>query len=69
MIPPSPALELQVLETLDIIAEMAGATLGPGGRQVVIERGEIGMKPIITKDGVTVVKALGFTDAVQHLLS
>lgn len=68
MIPQSPELEEQVLNTLDYIAQMVGRTLGPGGRQVVIERPEVGMKPIITKDGVTVVKHLGFDNAVQHLI-
>lgn len=68
MIPPSEKLDEQVLFTLESIAQMAGATLGPGGRQVLIERAEMGMKPIMTKDGVTVVKNLGFRSAIKQLI-
>ena len=57
-----------VVETLDHMARMAGRTLGPGGRQVLIERPEMGMKPIMTKDGVTVIKNLGYTDSVKQLI-
>lgn len=68
MIGPGDHLNYSLISTLDTIAEMVGATLGPGGRQVLIERPEIGMKPIITKDGVTVMKHLGFADATQQLI-
>lgn len=68
MIPSGEKLESEVLTTLDHIAQMVGATLGPGGRQVLIERPEIGMKPIITKDGVTVIKHLGYQEAAKQLI-
>jgi chaperonin GroEL len=68
MIGTSEVLESVVLKTLAHIANMAGATLGPGGRQVLIERPEMGMKPILTKDGVTVIKNLGYDDAIQQLV-
>lgn len=68
MIPPSKDLDEVVLKTLERISEMAGATLGPGGKQVLIDRPEVGMKPIMTKDGVTVVKNLGFDSGVQQLI-
>lgn len=68
MIPPSSRLDQTVLMTLEDIAVMVGATLGPGGRQVLIERAEMNMKPIMTKDGVTVVKNLGFREAVRQLI-
>jgi chaperonin GroEL len=68
MIGPSERLNHKLISTLATIADMVGATLGPGGRQVLIERPEIGMKPIITKDGVTVMKHLGFADATQQLI-
>lgn len=61
-------LNTLVLETLTHMASMAGSTLGPGGRQVLIERPEMGMKPIITKDGVTVIKNLGYADSVKQLI-
>lgn len=68
MIPSSSELDEKVLTTLEWISQMAGVTLGPGGRQVLIERPEMGMKPIMTKDGVTVVKNLGFRGATKQLI-
>jgi chaperonin GroEL len=68
MMPDSDELRSKVLDTLGMIAKMAGATLGPGGKQVLIERPEMNMKPIITKDGVTVVKNLGFDEAASQLI-
>lgn len=68
MIPSSDELTNATTETLDHMAKMAGVTLGPGGRLVAIERPEINMKPIITKDGVTVIKSLGFDNPVQQLI-
>jgi chaperonin GroEL len=68
MIPSSERLTNEVVDTLSMMASMAGQTLGPGGRQVLIERQEINMKPIVTKDGVTVIKNLGFDDPVRQLI-
>lgn len=62
------ALSEMVTETLDHMAAMAGGTLGPGGRQVLIERPEMGVKPIITKDGVTVIKNLGYSNPSKQLI-
>jgi len=50
-----------VADTLDTMATICGSTLGPSGRTVLIERD--GMSPIASKDGATVVKALGLSDA------
>jgi chaperonin GroEL len=66
--PKGAALTKIVLNTTKTIADVVGATLGPGGAQVLIERFEHDMPPIVTKDGVTVFKALGFTDAAQHVI-
>lgn len=68
MIPGGADLGKTVLDTLEHISNMVGITLGPGGRQVLIERPEMNMKPIITKDGVTVIKNLGFKDSVRQLI-
>lgn len=48
------------------MADIVGATLGPSGRTVLIERD--GMPPLITKDGVTVAKALGCADAATNII-
>lgn len=59
-------LKSTVAETLDKMATITGATLGPGGRAVLIERD--GMAPIATKDGATVVKALGVANAEANTI-
>lgn len=57
-----------VLQAMERVSEIVGATLGPGGRPVLIERQEYGLSPILTKDGVTVYKSLGFRDAAFDLV-
>ena len=55
-----------VSSTLDTMAKVVGATLGPGGRPVLIERD--GLAPLVTKDGVTVAKSLGMSDASKNIV-
>lgn len=55
-----------VVDTLDKMATITAATLGPGGRAVLIERD--GMAPIATKDGCTVVKSLGLAEAEANTI-
>ncbi len=55
-----------VLDTIDTMATAVGATLGPGGRPVLIERD--GLAPLITKDGVTVAKSLGMDKAENNIV-
>ena len=50
------------LETLKTIVDMVGGTYGPGGCPVGIERYEHDLGPFVTKDGVTVLKNMGFAD-------
>src|ERR1051326_3369396 len=68
MTPSSSKLTGVVMETLDMMARMAGENLGPGRKQGLLERAEINMKPIVTKDGVTVIKNLGFDDPTRQLI-
>lgn len=49
-----------VEETLTEVAQIVGSTLGPGGRPVLIERQETGLPASLSKDGVTVYRALGY---------
>lgn len=63
-----PSLQRTISETLKLCSDLVGATLGPGGMSVVIERQEENLPPIITKDGVTVFRALGFEDSACHVL-
>jgi chaperonin GroEL len=60
------SLEEIVVDTLTRMANIAGKTLGPGGRAVLIERE--GLPPLITKDGVTVIKALGLPTSTANII-
>ena len=55
-----------VSETISEMANIVGATLGPGGRPVILERD--GMSPLVTKDGVTVAKTLGMASAEANII-
>lgn len=63
------ALDRTILSTMKTISDIVGATLGPGGRQVLIERQEYNLPPMVTKDGVTVFRSLGFDEpAAQSIM-
>ena len=55
----------QLATGVDKLADAVTATLGPSGRNVIIEQ-ETGM-PASTKDGVTVAKSIEFKDKVENL--
>ena len=55
-----------VVQTIDKMATVVGATLGPGGRAVLLERD--GLNPLATKDGVTVARSLGVNDARANII-
>lgn len=57
-----------ILNTMKTISSIVGGTLGPGGQPVLIERQEYAIGPMVTKDGVTVFKSLGFTDPTAHCI-
>ncbi len=63
-----PKLEALILETLKTCSQVVGSTLGPGGMSVVIESQDERLPPLITKDGVTVFRNLGFTDSTAQVL-
>jgi chaperonin GroEL len=67
-LPRSPSMIRHVLDTLKKTAEIVGSTLGPFGQPVLLERQETGMKPIVTKDGVTVFKHLGYHGSVDQVV-
>jgi chaperonin GroEL len=54
-----------ILRGVNILAEAVKATLGPKGRNVVIER-KFG-SPTITKDGVTVAKEIDLRDPMENV--
>lgn len=55
----------QMLIGVDILANAVKTTLGPKGRNVVIEKSFGG--PRITKDGVTVAKEIELKDKIQNI--
>ena len=55
----------EIKKGVDIVADAVKSTLGPRGRNVIIERG-FGA-PSITKDGVSVAKEIDLPDALQNM--
>ncbi len=47
------------------MADNVGATLGPKGRNVILQKA--GERPVITKDGVTVASFVSFEDPFENL--
>jgi chaperonin GroEL len=56
----------RVQQAIHSMADIVGATLGPGGRAVIIEREDL--PPLVSKDGVTVAKSIGAADADINLV-
>ena len=50
---------------IDALADAVKVTLGPKGRNVVIDRQ--GIAPIVTKDGVTVAKEIDLEDPIENM--
>lgn len=59
----SEELKQTILTTSGNLARIVGSTLGPGGRPILIEREN--KSPLVTKDGVTVVKNIGLTNNIE----
>ena len=55
----------KLVKGIDILANAVVSTLGPNGRNVVIDRQH--ESPISTKDGVTVAKHISVSDPVENL--
>src|SRR5213076_3627438 len=54
-----------IMRGVDQLAEAVKATLGPKGRNVVIDK-KFG-SPTVTKDGVTVAKEIELADACENM--
>jgi len=61
-------LDAIVLDTMKTVSALVGSTLGPGGHSVLLERQEHDLPNFVTKDGVTVFRAMGFADPVKHAI-
>jgi len=54
-----------LLQGINILADAVKVTMGPRGRNVVIE--QPGQHPVLTKDGVTVARAVNLRDSFSNL--
>lgn len=54
----------KILNGVNILADTVGSTLGPRGRNVILQ--EKSKRPIITKDGVTVANFIDLEDPVEN---
>jgi chaperonin GroEL len=61
-------IKKKVLNAMSRISRAVGRTLGPGGRNILIESDYPGIPNKNTKDGVTVFKSLGAVDPYEHLI-
>lgn len=68
IIPQGPELSNLILTTMARISQVVGDSLGPHGRHMALERFEHGLPPILTKDGVTILRSLGFTGAAAQCI-
>jgi chaperonin GroEL len=54
----------KILNGVNILADNVGSTLGPRGRNVILQ--EKGKRPIVTKDGVTVANFVDLEDPIEN---
>ena len=59
------SLHDRILSGVNKLADNVGSTLGPKGRNVILQ--QKGKRPIITKDGVTVARFVDFEDPVENI--
>ena len=56
-------LQQKLIDGVDKLANNVAATLGPGGRNVILRKKD--KRPIVTKDGVTVAKFVDLVDPIE----
>ena len=61
-------IEQIVVRTMEKISDIVGSSLGPGGRPSIIESDQPGLPNRVTKDGVTIFRALGSNNVEEHLI-
>lgn len=61
-------LERKIVQTMDKISGIVGASLGPNGRNILIESELPEIPNKNTKDGVSIFRALGANDPYEHLI-
>ena len=61
-------LENTIVNAIDRVSGIVGRSLGPGGRNIIIESELPGIPNKNTKDGVSIFRALGSENAYEHLI-
>ena len=61
-------LEKKIVKTMDRISGIVGASLGPNGRNILIESELPEIPNKNTKDGVSIFRALGANDPYEHII-
>lgn len=61
-------LKSAIVNAIDRIDNIVGCSLGPGGKNVLIESDLPGIPSKNTKDGVSIFRSLGSEDAYEHLI-
>lgn len=59
------AARQSILRGVNILANTVGATLGPGGRNVILDR--LHGSPLSSRDGVTVAKEISLSDPYENM--
>lgn len=60
-------VRMKLLDGVNVLADAVGVTLGPRGRNVVIEHRAAGLPPVATKDGATVAQAIELSGRTESL--
>ena len=58
-------LQQKVLDGVNKLADNVAVTLGPKGRNVILSKKDV--KPVITKDGVTVANFVELEDPIENV--
>lgn len=57
----------RIMSGIDKLADTVSITMGPRGRNVLIEHRTAGLLPLLTRDGMTVIEYLLFGDRIEDL--
>ena len=57
----------RIMKGIDKLADTVSITMGPRGRNVMIEHRTSGLLPVLTRDGMTVIEYLLFGDRIEDL--
>lgn len=62
-------LKRLILSTVAEISDLVGSSLGPSGKVVLLESEVSGIPNKITKDGVSIFRAIGYSDPFKHAIA